>query len=146
MDGIVIAENNACWWRQDRDYDQIELLCNTTTKTTTTTTKGVGDHDKEFSPKGGKYPRRAKARRRDWCLPRRYVALLSGLMTTMWHSCSWQRQPSRLQPHCRQQLHRGCHCCWEQGQQLSSQDCHCRDNAPDNANDNELDQELVGIR
>jgi hypothetical protein len=37
-------------------------------------TKGVSNHDKEDPPEGGKYARRAKARRRHWCLPRRYHA------------------------------------------------------------------------
>jgi hypothetical protein len=37
-------------------------------------TKGVDNHNKEDPPEGGKYARRAKARRRDWHLPRRYVA------------------------------------------------------------------------
>jgi hypothetical protein len=33
--------------------------------TTTTTMKGADDHDKEDSPEGGNYARRAKTRRRD---------------------------------------------------------------------------------
>ncbi len=54
-------------------------------------TKGVDDHNKEDPSKGGKYARRAKARRRDRHLPRRYVAQPSCLMTEMQRSCSWQR-------------------------------------------------------
>jgi hypothetical protein len=45
--------------------------------TTTKMTKGADDHNKEDPPEWGKHARRAKARRRDWLLPRRYVAWLS---------------------------------------------------------------------
>jgi hypothetical protein len=68
----------------------IESDCNAMT-TTTTTTKGADNHDKEDPLEGVKYPRRARARRGDWHLLRRYVARPSGLTSAMRRSCSWQR-------------------------------------------------------
>jgi hypothetical protein len=59
--------------------------------TMTMTTKGADDNDKEDPPEGGKYARRAKARRRDRHLLRRYVARPSRLMMGMRLSCSWRR-------------------------------------------------------
>jgi hypothetical protein len=46
----------------------------------TTTMKGVVNHNKEDPPKGGKYTRSAKARRRDWHFPRRYIMRQSRFM------------------------------------------------------------------
>jgi hypothetical protein len=77
-DGITIAGNNTHQRLQDWDNDQIGLQGNAAT-TTTMTIKGADDHDEEDPPKGKKYARRAEARRRDWYLPRRYVARLSRL-------------------------------------------------------------------
>jgi hypothetical protein len=97
-------------------------------------------------PKGGKHVRRTKARRRDWHLPRRYIAPPPRLTMATQRSCSWRRQWSQPQPHCTQLSRRGhCHC-WEQGRQQSSQDCCCHNNAPVNNNDNELAWELVGTQ
>jgi hypothetical protein len=45
-----------------------------------TTMKGSDNHDKKDAPKGEKYARRAKVRRKDWCLPRRYVAQPSAFL------------------------------------------------------------------
>jgi hypothetical protein len=47
--------------------------------------KGADDHDKVDSPEGGNYARRAKTRRRDWHLPRRYVAQPSRLISVPAH-------------------------------------------------------------
>jgi hypothetical protein len=57
-------------------------------------TTEVDDHNKEDPPEGGKYARRAKARRRDWHLPRRYIVQLPRLRMATQHSCSWRRQRS----------------------------------------------------
>ncbi len=99
LDGIAIAENNAHQRRGHQEDDRIGLWCGgrTTTMTTTMTiTKGADDHDKEDPSEGGEYARRAKTRRRDQHLPRRYVARPSRLMMATQCSCSWQRQ--LLQP------------------------------------------------
>jgi hypothetical protein len=50
--------------------------------------KGADEHDEEDPPKGGKYARRAKARRRGWRLPRSHITLPSRLTTATQHSCS----------------------------------------------------------
>jgi hypothetical protein len=68
----MIMESNARWRQRNQDDNQIGSQHNATT-TAATTAKGVDDHDGEDTPKGGKYARRVKARRRDWRLPRRYV-------------------------------------------------------------------------
>jgi hypothetical protein len=49
--------------------------------TTTTMTKRANNHDKKDPLEGGKYARRAKARRRDWHLPRRYIVWPSRFTT-----------------------------------------------------------------
>jgi hypothetical protein len=59
--------------------------------TTMKMTKGADDHGKEDPSEGRKYARRAKARRRDRRLPRRYVARPSRLTMATRCSCSWQR-------------------------------------------------------
>jgi hypothetical protein len=61
------------------------------TTTTMKTMKMVYDHSKEDPPEWGKYARRAKARRRDQRLPRRYIAQLPRLMKAMRCSFSWRR-------------------------------------------------------
>jgi hypothetical protein len=105
-DGIAIAENNAHRRRRDREDDRIGPRLDAT-KTTTTTTKGADGNDEEDPLQGRKYSRRAKARRRDQCLPRRYVARPSRLTTATRRSCSWRGRWSRPRPRRR---HR-----WEQG-------------------------------
>jgi hypothetical protein len=62
--------------------------------TTATTAKEANNHNKEDPPEEGKYTRRAEARRRDWHLPRRYVARPSRLTMVAQRSCSWWKQQS----------------------------------------------------
>ncbi len=136
-DGIAIAENNVDQRLGDREDNQVGLQCNAMTNMMMTTKEAV-DHDKEDPSKGGKYAWRAKARRRDQRLPRRYVTRPSMLTKARQCSCSWQRQRSRPPLHRR--------CCWEWGQQQSSRDCCCRNDILDDDDDDELAWELAGTR
>jgi hypothetical protein len=137
LDGVMITENKAHWRQGDWEDNQIGLQRDAAT-TTTMMTKGADNHNKEDPSKGGKYAWRAKARRRDWHLLRRYVAWPPMLTTATRHSCSWGRQ--WLQP----QLN--CYRCWEWRQQQSSWNCCCCNNVLDNADNDELALELTGTR
>jgi hypothetical protein len=108
-DSIAIAENNMHWRWGDWEDDRIGLRCNAMTTTTTTTTKKADNHDKEDPSEGEKYAWRAKARRRDQRLPRRYVVRPSMLTTATWLSWSLRRQQTQPRLH-----HR---CRWEWGRQ-----------------------------
>jgi hypothetical protein len=91
LGGVAIVESNTHQRWQNRDNDQIGSGRNTTT-TTMMMTKGADDTMRRTPPRGGKYTRRAKTRRRDWHLPRRYVVQPSRLTAATQHSFSWWRQ------------------------------------------------------